>query len=83
MSELFAHFVVPETKGLSLEQVDRMLEEATPRKSRTWVPHSTFASEMGLTEKGIPMPGAKAGETSTEETEVETHTAALASKELV
>lgn len=34
-----------------------MLEEVTPRKSRGWVPHSTFAAEMGLIEKGIPAPG--------------------------
>lgn len=40
---------MPETKGLSLEQVDRMLEETTPRTSAKWVPHSTFAGEMGLT----------------------------------
>jgi MFS transporter, SP family, sugar:H+ symporter len=42
---LFAYFCVPETKGLSLEQVDRMLEETTPRNSRRWVPHSTYAKE--------------------------------------
>lgn len=41
---LFAYFFVPETKGLSLEQVDRMLEETTPRTSSKWVPHETFAS---------------------------------------
>lgn len=35
----FAYFLVPETKGLSLEQVDRMLEETTPRTSSKWVPH--------------------------------------------
>jgi SP family sugar:H+ symporter-like MFS transporter len=35
--------MVPETKGLSLEQVDRMLEETTPRTSSKWVPHETFA----------------------------------------
>lgn len=51
VSVLFAFFLVPETKGLSLEQVDRMLEEVSPRKSRNWVPHSTFAAEMGLVEK--------------------------------
>lgn len=51
VSVLFAYFLVPETKGLSLEQVDRMLEEVTPRKSRSWVPHSTFAAEMGMAEK--------------------------------
>ncbi|KAL9101512.1 MAG: hypothetical protein Q9163_003238 [Psora crenata] len=50
---IYAYFLVPETKGLSLEQVDRMLEETTPRNSSKWVPHSTFAAEMGLTEKGM------------------------------
>ncbi|KFY43193.1 hypothetical protein V494_02067 [Pseudogymnoascus sp. VKM F-4513 (FW-928)] len=49
----FAYFFVPETKGLSLEQVDKMLEETTPRTSNKWVPHSTFAAEMHLAEKGI------------------------------
>lgn len=52
ISVLFAYFLVPETKGLSLEQVDRMLEEVAPRKSRGWAPHSTFAAEMGLVDKG-------------------------------
>ncbi|KAF4312231.1 Sugar/inositol transporter [Botryosphaeria dothidea] len=42
---LFAFFMVPETKGLSLEQVDRMLEETTPATSAKWVPHDTFADE--------------------------------------
>ncbi|KAF3045041.1 hypothetical protein E8E12_005627 [Didymella heteroderae] len=40
---VFAYFLVPETKGLSLEQVDNMLKETTPRRSTKWVPHSTFA----------------------------------------
>jgi hypothetical protein len=71
ISVLFAFFLVPETKGLSLEQVDRMLEEVSPRKSRSWVPHSTFAAEMGLVEKGMPLPGGKHGD-SAEETEIET-----------
>jgi hypothetical protein len=48
VSVSFAYFLVPETKGLSLEQIDKMLEEVTPRKSIGWVPHSTFASEMGF-----------------------------------
>ncbi|KAF2807295.1 general substrate transporter [Mytilinidion resinicola] len=38
----FAYFFVPETKGLSLEQVDRMLEETNPRNSAKWVPHDTY-----------------------------------------
>lgn len=45
---LFAYFCVPETKGLSLEQVDRMMEETTPRTSKRWVPHSTYAQEAGM-----------------------------------
>jgi sugar porter (SP) family MFS transporter len=42
---VFAYFLVPETKGLSLEQVDRMLEETTARTSAAWVPHDTFADQ--------------------------------------
>ncbi|PMD58830.1 general substrate transporter [Hyaloscypha bicolor E] len=52
ISLTFAYFLVPETKGLSLEQVDRMLEETSPRTSSKWVPHSTFAADMGLVNKG-------------------------------
>ncbi|KAK9244018.1 general substrate transporter [Lipomyces tetrasporus] len=48
---VYAYLLIPETKGLTLEQVDRMMEESTPRSSSKWVPHSTFAAEMGLTEK--------------------------------
>lgn len=47
LSVAFAYFLVPEMKGLSLEQIDRMLEETNPRNSAKWVPHSTFAAEMG------------------------------------
>ncbi|KAG9230767.1 putative glucose transporter rco-3 [Amylocarpus encephaloides] len=45
---IYAYLLVPETKGLSLEQVDRMLEETNPRNSTKWVPHSTFAADMGI-----------------------------------
>lgn len=48
LSVAFAYFLAPETKGLSLEQIDKMMEETTPRKSSSWVPHSTFARDMGL-----------------------------------
>lgn len=54
-SFLFAYFMVPETKGLSLEQVDKMLEESTPRTSNKWKPHSTFAGEMGMANKAIDL----------------------------
>ena len=30
-----------------------MMEEVNARHSAAWVPHSTFAGEMGLTEKGL------------------------------
>jgi MFS family permease len=43
---VYSYFLIPETKGLSLEQVDRMMEETTPRNSGKWVPHETFASAM-------------------------------------
>jgi sugar porter (SP) family MFS transporter len=43
---VYAYFLIPETKGLSLEQVDRMLEETTPRTSAAWRPKSTYASEL-------------------------------------
>jgi sugar porter (SP) family MFS transporter len=44
---VYAYFLVPETKGLSLEQVDKMLEESTPRTSAKWKPTKTFASSAG------------------------------------
>ena len=46
ISVLYAYFLVLETKGLSLEQVDKMMEEGTPRKSQGGVPHSTFAANI-------------------------------------
>ena len=48
---VYAYFLVPETKGLTLEQVDKMMEETTPRTSAKWKPHQTFASAIGM-EKG-------------------------------
>ena len=50
---VYAYFLIPETKGLSLEQVDRMLEETTPRTSAKWKPTSTFAGQMGVTKDGV------------------------------
>lgn len=42
--------MVPETKGLSLEQVDQMLEETTPATSSTWVPRYTYADASARAE---------------------------------
>ncbi|KAG7885591.1 hypothetical protein KL938_000623 [Ogataea parapolymorpha] len=50
---LYAVMLIPETKGLTLEQVDKMLEETTPWTSARWKPHSTFAAEMGLAKDDV------------------------------
>lgn len=44
---VYTYFLVPETKGLSLEQVDKMMEETTPRTSAKWKPTTTFAATSG------------------------------------
>ena len=49
---IYAYFLIPETKGLTLEQVDKMMEETTPRTSAKWVPHETFASVIGMEKSG-------------------------------
>jgi sugar porter (SP) family MFS transporter len=43
---VYTYFLVPETKGLSLEQVDKMMEETTPRTSAKWKPTTTFAGHQ-------------------------------------
>jgi len=53
---VYAYFLVYETKGLSLEQVDRMMEECTPASSSKYKPTTTYASELGMTEKGTLKP---------------------------
>jgi sugar porter (SP) family MFS transporter len=63
---VYSYFLIPETKGLSLEQVDRMMEETTPRTSGKWVPHQTFAAV--LEEKRGSVVGVEHGEeTATKE----------------
>ena len=52
----YSYFLIPETKGLSFYFLLRIIELSTPRNSAKWVPHSTFAAEMGLTDKGILAP---------------------------
>ncbi|RDH26955.1 general substrate transporter [Aspergillus welwitschiae] len=51
---LFAYVFVPETEGLSLEQIDLMLEETIPRASGKWKPHDTFAHQFGRTKEAVP-----------------------------
>jgi MFS transporter, SP family, sugar:H+ symporter len=53
---IYAYFLIYETKGLTLEQVDKMMEESTPISSTSWRATTTFAAEMGLTEKGTVAP---------------------------
>ena len=72
ISFFFALFLVPETKGLTLEQVDRMMEECTPWTSAAWVPHDTFAQQMGLTEKGIHLDDGEVGTGNVEHVQQET-----------
>ncbi|KAI0489509.1 general substrate transporter [Xylaria cf. heliscus] len=45
-STLFAYFLVPELKGLSLEQADMCMAAVSPRHSAKWRPDHTFAAEM-------------------------------------
>ncbi|KAL2021917.1 hypothetical protein VTK56DRAFT_6512 [Thermocarpiscus australiensis] len=47
---IYTYLFVPETKGLSLEQVDKMMEEATPRTSAKWKPTTTFAAQAKATD---------------------------------
>ncbi|KIY70206.1 MFS transporter [Cylindrobasidium torrendii FP15055 ss-10] len=53
---VYAYLLIPETKGLTLEQVDQMMEETTPRTSAAWKPTRTFASEMGMAGTGKVSP---------------------------
>jgi len=53
---VYAYFLVYETKGLTLEQVDQLMEETTPRLSSKWKPTKTYAGELGVTEKGMLAP---------------------------
>ncbi|TNY17745.1 putative glucose transporter rco-3 [Rhodotorula diobovata] len=57
---VYAYFLVPETKGLSLEQVDELFAETTPRKSSKWRPtrphtteHERYSSRDGSSGEGV------------------------------
>merc|ERR1712029_1109154 len=51
---VYTYFLVPETKGLSLEQVDQMMAETSPRTSAKWKPTHPFA-ESSLEKGGAAM----------------------------
>lgn len=46
-SALFAWIFVPETRGLTLEQVDTMMQEVPAYRSKGWEPRDTFSHEFG------------------------------------
>ena len=58
---VYSYFLVPETKGLTLEQVDQMFQETTPRKSAAWRPSQTFADAMGKVDRSEHHEKAKGG----------------------
>lgn len=62
----FVHCTYDELQGLALEQVDRMLEETTPRTSARWVPSITFAEQIRMSN----IETAKGGEATIIEKEV-------------
>lgn len=50
LTVVYTYFFVPETKGLSLEQVDRMMDETSPRTSAKWKPKTiTTDTKIGAT----------------------------------
>jgi hypothetical protein len=51
---LFAFFCVYETKGLSLEDVDRMMAETTARKSKNWDSGVRVNDEEAAQNSGSP-----------------------------
>ena len=53
---VYAFFLIPETKGLSLEQVDKMMEEVTARKSTSWKPHDNFGQITALRKSELVEP---------------------------
>ncbi|KAI1136990.1 general substrate transporter [Hypoxylon sp. FL0543] len=57
LSLTFAYFLVPELKGLSLEQADMCMQEVSPRKSAGWKPTHTFAAEMHHVEDNAALVG--------------------------
>ncbi|KAI5865050.1 general substrate transporter [Durotheca rogersii] len=57
LSLTFAYFLVPELRGLSLEQADMCMQEVSPRESAKWKPSHTYASERHHVEDGAGLVG--------------------------
>lgn len=55
-SVFWAYFFVPETRGLTLEQVDKMMEEVTARKSASWKPHQNFRHSTAFRKSELIQP---------------------------
>lgn len=51
---LYAYFFIPETRGLSLEQVDMMFLNTTPRKSTAYHKELMAANHASSIEDGLP-----------------------------
>lgn len=49
---VYTYLLVPETKALTLEQIDMMLEDTIPRLSTGWTPTTTFVEQRGLDNRG-------------------------------
>jgi hypothetical protein len=48
----YVYFLIPETRGLTLEQVDELFEkQVTPRKSAKWFPTESYADILRVNEK--------------------------------
>jgi MFS transporter, SP family, sugar:H+ symporter len=55
----YVYFLIPETRGLTLKQVDELFEKHVPsRKSAKWVPTESYAEILIMrgTEKGDGTP---------------------------
>jgi SP family sugar:H+ symporter-like MFS transporter len=55
-SVFWAYFFVPETRGLTLEHVDKMMEEVTARKSASWKPHQNFGHSTAFRKSELIQP---------------------------
>jgi hypothetical protein len=48
----YVYFLIPETKGLTLEQVDELFEKrVSPRASAKWIPTERYSELMRQAEK--------------------------------